>query len=85
MNNDRLNDGGPAFPFVIRNDSDDWKSGMTIRDWFAGMALQGMIASESDGNGMMPPYSKDNWYPLTAERAYQFADAMLKEREKNND
>ena len=38
-------DGGPAFP----NGSYDTKTGnnlgMTLRDWFAGMALQGICAN----------------------------------------
>ena len=38
-----INDGGPAFP---NNDQNGCAfSGMTLRDWFAGQALQGMLAS----------------------------------------
>jgi hypothetical protein len=38
--NTHTNDGGPAFPTQngTRNDQ-----GMTLRDWFAGMALQGLL------------------------------------------
>jgi len=34
-----INDGGPAFPVSMHYDSDSY-FGMSLRDWFAGMALQ---------------------------------------------
>lgn len=37
-------DGGPAFPMPDTELQDGWQ-GMTLRDWFAGMALQGLLAS----------------------------------------
>jgi len=48
--------------------------GMTLRDWFAGKALNGMMASEAG----VDPYSAE-W---VSERAYLVADAMLAERLK---
>jgi hypothetical protein len=45
-------------------------SGMELRDWFAGMALQGLLAAQPDPEGT--PYS---------EIAYRFADSMLVARE----
>ena len=48
---------------------------LTLRDWFAGLALAGMLADESgDGEG--------SYYPpkVAAKRAYGFADAMLAAR-----
>ena len=46
--------------------------GMTLRDWFAGQALNGWVARErTDG---VPKYA--------AEYVYQLADAMIVEREK---
>jgi hypothetical protein len=45
---------------------------MTLRDYFAGKALQGMIAS----------CTQQNWQEEYAAKAsYQLADAMLKARE----
>lgn len=61
-------DGGPAFPVVGGTKHD----GMTLRDWFAGMALQGVL-SNSDAFAKM----KDQ---QVAECAYAAADAMLKVR-----
>jgi len=54
---------------------------MTLRDYFAAKALQGMIASETHGEGMIP----SDITPIVeaaANRSYEFADAMLKERNK---
>lgn len=45
------------------------QDGMTLRDYFAAKALQGLLASD--------PYDA----PLLVEDAYRYADAMLKERE----
>ena len=49
--------------------------GASLRDLFAGMALQGMLAQPL-GHG-------ENWHHvMCAETAYKFADAMLAERSK---
>jgi hypothetical protein len=66
-----INDGGPAFPMGYHpegNSADHF--GMTIRDYFAAAALQGLIA-----NGECPTWDDD------AKAAYAAADAMLKARE----
>lgn len=44
-------------------------TGLSVRDWFAGQALQGMLGSDSS-------YS----FLGAANDAYRFADAMLAER-----
>ena len=49
---------------------------MTLRDYFAAIALQGIIASD-DGYISV----KDE---VKAERAYSYADAMLKVRAKEH-
>ena len=46
---------------------------MTMRDHFAGLAMQGLLTAEIVGD-----YSNDH----VAEIAYVIADAMLKERNK---
>ena len=80
MDEGRMNKtGGPAFPFSAQirymNDPGHARSmdfcGMTLRDWMAGMALQGIRASQ---NGQL--YPKE----LVAKLAYADADAMLKQR-----
>lgn len=47
--------------------------GMTLRDWFAGQALPGLIARDPDGILGSGDY---------AEMAYEIADAMLYQRAK---
>lgn len=72
---DKTNDGGPAFPRVpwdVNDYTGDGSPGMTLRDYFAGQALASM---DTDG------YTLTGIHRL-ARRAYDIADAMLAEREK---
>ena len=62
------NDGGPAFPPSAWPDY----RGMSLRDWFAGQALAGMLSSDGRPTG---DQAKAEW-------AYDLADAMLRAREK---
>jgi hypothetical protein len=52
----------------------DVEGGLTIRDWFAGMALQGMNA--------MPSWDKGTTKEIARE-AYSIADAMLAARKED--
>jgi hypothetical protein len=61
-------DSGPAFP--LDPTRDDYR-GMTLRDYFAARALGGLITWE-DG-ALRPSFD-------AALLAYDFADAMLRER-----
>lgn len=54
-------------------DLGDDEHGMTLRDYFAAKALQGIIATNSH-------FVKDA--EALASKAYEFADAMLEERNK---
>jgi hypothetical protein len=49
---------------------------MTLRDYFAATAMQGVIAGSGDSDGCVN-YSDDK----VARLAYDMADAMLKARE----
>lgn len=51
------------------------KEGMTLRDWFAGQALTGLMSISN------PELLTEG----IAACAYMAADAMLEEREKNRD
>ena len=65
-----MNDGGPAFPINANESADRCiYTGMTLRDWFAGMSLQGMA-----------PHIDDE--VKAARWCYEMADAMLEERLK---
>jgi hypothetical protein len=63
--------GGPAFPHEDSG-SCAMRPGMTLRDYFAAAALQGMLAAVEDKSGMEPTY--------VATAAYVWADKMLKAR-----
>ena len=63
-----IDNGGPAFP-VGSGDMRD-PVGMTLRDYFAAKAMQGLMASPSD------PASVE----IAAEWSYKVADAMLEAR-----
>lgn len=75
----------PAFPDPQRaskqsfSNQSPWDSpmGLTKREWFAGMALQGMLAGEYDIKG----YAKSSIDTL-AHDAVLFADALLTQLEK---
>ncbi len=73
-------DGGPAFPFSALSPGgpDIYKDneGMSLRDYFAGQALVGMLASDSSVD--RTKVNKAVW----SSAAYAFADAMLAERAK---
>jgi hypothetical protein len=68
------NTGGPAFPKTPFIEIGTPQNGMTLRDYFAAKAIQGMFAS-----GNLPKSVRDD---ELASVAYEFADAMLKAREK---
>ncbi len=68
--------GGPAFPSEQRYSSETVHVlGMTLRDWFAGQALVGLLAS---GVAAERGQSSED----VAGAAYANADAMLAERAK---
>jgi hypothetical protein len=48
---------------------------MSLRDWFAGQAMQGMLAADIDCG--------PEEVPSIVESAYILADAMLSQREKS--
>lgn len=60
------NTGGPAFPSKREHTT---KEGMSLRDYFAAKAMQGLM------DAAMP-------MPEIADAAYAMADAMLKARER---
>ena len=63
-----INTGGPAFPYVCDADF-DYGTGMTLRDYFAAKAMQ----------GLQEQWVYDNSDEI-ASKAYAMADAMLKAR-----
>ena len=73
----KRDDGGTAFPFSFENVEGGryaksiTSGGMSLRDYFAAKALQSLVESGFDDKAD---------FPDVAERAYVYADAMLKAR-----
>lgn len=63
--------GGPAFP----DPQENWRGekGMTLRDHFAGLAMQAIVSNSAEVNPA---------FDAVAEDAYMQADAMLKARKQ---
>ena len=90
-----INDGGPAFssPGILAHDPEgnpqnpwggygwaqDPQPGMSLRDWLAGQALAGWLASY--GPEALHPCEVGGEKPV-AEFSYQIADAMIATRAK---
>jgi hypothetical protein len=67
------NTGGPAFPSAAFEQHE--YTGMTLRDYFAAKAMQGLLE-------LTPYQDKQQWTnKMVAETAYSMADAMLRARE----
>ena len=65
-----INDGGPAFP---RDHASDGHNGMTLRDYFAAKAMQGVLARNGG-------YALREHMLSAARNAYDQDDAMLAAR-----
>ena len=64
-------DGGPAFPRLGPDDDrdlQDWSQGMTLRQWYAGMAMQALVSMNDLGR-----VRRDE----IAVEAYRQADSMI--------
>lgn len=58
-----------AFPQKIEHpDGDIYTKGLTKREYFAAMAMQGMLSTDND-------HSPHNWY---GEKSVELADALIK-------
>ncbi|MDR6421328.1 hypothetical protein J2801_003616 [Paraburkholderia phenoliruptrix] len=71
-----IKDGGPAFPQQC--DHPMAFVGLSLRDYFAAKAMQGLVAASGDGATNVS-YDDES----VAKSAYELADAMLRAREKS--
>ena len=75
MGNDMKNDktGGAAFPHVSTHLD---RTGMTLRDYFAGQALMGIMVNPAIDES-------EEWdIPTVCSAAYRISDYMIAERKK---
>jgi hypothetical protein len=73
-----IDNGGPAFPDDSQH---NYTGGMTLRDYFAAVALQGMVGVavvDAARNRVKP----ERIPPQLATEAYAIADAMLAARKE---
>ena len=70
MSDEKINNGGPAFPVTLDHRECVGAYGMSLRDYFAGQALTGLLADQKR-DGLLTAYADD---------AYAFADAMIAAR-----
>lgn len=69
-----MNYGGPAFPWKEQTKGGFIDHpGMSLRDWFAGKALQGMVSGSQGLEISIREFAKSS---------YELADEMIAEREK---
>ena len=75
------NNGGPAFPGCVRNSAKKLTRhpGMTLRDYFAGQALTGIMGPNYDW--FTSGTEKGSRTHEAASFAYSLADAMIAARE----
>ena len=97
--NTQINDGGPAFPLspeVGKAHFDDPMAypGMTLRDWLAGQALNGLLHSASYGAELKRIFDasesianagdeRESPQDYTARLALSLADAIIRQRGAN--
>jgi len=75
-----LNDGGPAFPYrcstgIGADDTVHFATGMSLRQFYAAMAMQGLASATMNGDGDTPA----DWdWKLMSKTAFGMADALLR-------
>jgi hypothetical protein len=71
---ERINDGGPAFPFREQDGEGGYQRfpGMSLRDYFAAAAMTGIIGQSAWCGDVAP----------VVQAAFIIADAMLAARER---
>jgi hypothetical protein len=72
MNN--TNTGGPAYPAPVTKPLENYYPGMTLRDYFAAKAMQGLTTT-------LDQTDEEPLWTVIATDSYKLADAMLRARE----
>ena len=87
-----IDSGGPAFPMSHeQKQTGVW--GLTKREWFAGMALQGMLSdpspssrgcAEAVASNLATGRDISTFTGIITKAAYHYADAMIRAGEGEN-
>jgi len=81
----KIDDGGPAFPLPAAFNPDgtgiyEEQRGMSLRDYFAALAMQQMIVLAVEGH--LDGVARRKAGQIIADESYAMADFMLAERAK---
>lgn len=79
----QIDDGGPVHPTLQKHGFNSGVPGMTLRDHFAGLAMQGELAAmimDEEGNSGMDLQVVDSSLLKLTKHWYRIADFMLKAR-----
>lgn len=80
-----IKDGGPAFPSHDKIHGVDFtETGMTLRDYFAAKAMQGLLSCP-DFKEMWIDSNEPIKIKYLVNKSYEIADAMLAAREVNHE
>jgi hypothetical protein len=67
-----------AFPSDTKSEG---YTGMSLRDYFATAAMQGMVTKYGKPDDYNWQYGTEDTHDVLAKKCYKIADAMLKQRE----
>lgn len=70
----------PSNPYAFPCEKDEPGKGMTLRDYFAAKAMQSIITRL--GGGPLVRSDEQDTFSMVAEESYNYADAMLKQRQQ---
>lgn len=79
MTDNKINDGGPAFPKTCEfdNNGNAMPDGLTKREWFAGQALVGYLSE-----GTVRSHDLGTYKTQLAKYCFECADAMIEESQR---
>lgn len=87
MSAEQIKDGGSAFPLIVDIKpfgvaNYEGKTGMTLRDYFAGEALPAAIREAMSHNASLFDAAQEVTPDRVADACYRYADAMIARRPK---
>lgn len=83
--NPKIDDGGVAFPKVVSEATSEVDAGMSLRDYYVGIAMGHLITSTTGSvESLIKFCGKQGVHPADqlAITSYQLADAMIKEKRR---